>query len=97
MNKQAEKDANVERILIERQRLESELSKMSPVLKVFPSDANFLMLKVKDADKLYEHIKQHGTLVRNVSHYLNCENCLRITIGTFDENNKVLSLIKNFQ
>lgn len=80
-------------ILAERSRLATALAQMSNVLQVFPSDSNFLLLRVSDANALYQFLALNGVIVRNRSREIHCENCLRITIGTPPENDKVLQLI----
>jgi histidinol-phosphate aminotransferase len=80
----------VEQILAERRRLEIELPRLAVVEQVFPSDSNFLLLRVKDADGLYQYLAKNGIIVRNRSRELHCENCLRITVGTVAENNRLL-------
>lgn len=77
----------------ERQLLEEQLKKYSFVEKVFESDANFLLVKVKDANGLYEHLSAQGVIVRNRSKEMRCENCLRITVGTKAENYQLVSLL----
>lgn len=78
-------------ILTERQRLERELPRLKSVEKVFPSDANFLLVRVKDANGLYHYLAEKGIIVRNRSQELNCGNCLRITVGTTVENDRLLA------
>ena len=85
------------RILLERERLSSALEQMPGVEKVFPSDANFLLIRVLDADALYLFLAQHSVIVRNRNRELHCANCLRITVGTPAENDRVLSLMRDFQ
>lgn len=80
----------------ERSRLADELKKNSHVITVYPSDANFLLVKVKNPDELYQYLIQDGVVVRNRSNVTGCEGCLRITIGTETENNKLIDLIKRF-
>jgi histidinol-phosphate aminotransferase len=65
------------------------------VKKVFKSDANFLLIKVDDANKRYDALVKKGVVVRNRSKLHNCESTLRITIGTPEENNKLISICKN--
>jgi histidinol-phosphate aminotransferase len=72
--------------------LKSRLIEIPFVEKVFPSDANFLLVRVKNADNLYQYLIENGVVVRNRSTQPRCENCLRITIGTPDENERVVEL-----
>lgn len=80
----------------ERKQMESLLLKISEVIHVYPSDANFLLVKVKDAGALYKHLVNHGIVVRDRSNVEKCEGCLRITVGTPLENQKLLQSISNF-
>lgn len=80
----------------ERNRMEKELADASCVKKIYPSDANFLLVKVTDAYALYDFLVENGVLVRNRSTMPLCENTLRITVGTPAENNRTISLIKEF-
>ena len=83
-------------ILAERQRLEQALSHLDCVIKVFPSEANFLLLRVKDANGLYQYLAESGIIVRNRSQEINCGNCLRITVGTTLENERLLEVMASF-
>jgi histidinol-phosphate aminotransferase len=76
----------------ERERLASELAGLNISCKVFPSDANFLLIKVKDANNIYNYLVNNEIIVRNRSSLI--DNCLRITIGTKDENDKLLDALK---
>lgn len=80
----------------ERQALASALLQNSSVLQVFPSDANFLLVKFKDASVVYEYLVEKGIVVRDRSNVLHCEGCLRITIGTPKENEKLLDSLNDF-
>ena len=83
--------------LLEKKRMEEELPCLSCVVKLFPSDANFLLVRVGDADKLYHYLAQKGIIVRNRSRELYCENCLRITIGSKNENDKLLAALTAYK
>ncbi len=85
------------KILIqERTRMHSFLSEIKQIQKVFPSDANFLLLKVAEPRNLYVYLSQIGIVVRDRSHLLNCSGCLRITIGTREENDILLKSLNNY-
>jgi histidinol-phosphate aminotransferase len=73
-------------------QLQSRLVELPMVEKVFPSDANFLLIRVQNADKMYQYLIENGVVVRNRSTQPRCENCLRITIGTPEENERVIEL-----
>lgn len=89
-------EQKIAQILFERGRLEAALPELDCVEQVFPSDANFLLLRVKDADGLYQYLAGKGIIVRNRSRELHCENCLRITVGTADENERLLEAMAGF-
>jgi histidinol-phosphate aminotransferase len=85
----------VEKIKGERERLTSALQKIPFTEKVFPSDANFLLVRVKDAGFIYNTLVNRGIIVRNRSTVVN--NCLRITVGTKSENNELLKALKTIE
>jgi histidinol-phosphate aminotransferase len=63
---------------------------------VYPSDANFLLVKLDDAISIYEYLKGKGIIVRNRSNVILCEGCLRITIGTEQENRELIDALGSF-
>lgn len=77
-------------LLQERVRLASELSRLSIVKKVYPSDANFLLVKVDDASAVYRYLVENGIIVRNRNNITLCMGCLRITVGTPEENSLLI-------
>jgi len=79
-----------------RERLGLELSALPVVLKVYPSDANFLLVKTKDARGLYGWLLAEGIVVRDRSKVELCEGCLRITVGTEEENAALVSAMRRF-
>ncbi|HEX2865759.1 MAG TPA: histidinol-phosphate transaminase [Ignavibacteriales bacterium] len=90
------KDEFVQKLISERERLKSELSKMPGIIKVYPSDANYLLFKCNDARLVQKKMAEEGVIIRDRSSYEMLENCLRVSIGTEDENNKFLDVIKKF-
>jgi len=86
----------VKEILAERTKLKGRLEDLGYVLKIFPSDANFLLVRVEDADGLYAFLYKQGVIVRNRSRLTHCEGCIRITVGTPDENNRLIELMKSY-
>lgn len=78
----------------EREKLRAELAKLSLVKKVYPSDANFILVEVMDAQKTYNDLVEVGIIVRNRSKVSLCEGCLRITVGTVEENNQLISILE---
>lgn len=90
-------NAMIATIVSERDTLAKELDVLSIVQQVHPSDANFLLIQVRDANAVYDYLKGRGTIVRNRSNVLLCEGCLRITVGTEKENKDLLQQLKQFQ
>ncbi|MDD4640406.1 MAG: histidinol-phosphate transaminase [Bacteroidales bacterium] len=84
----------VESILQERDRLSKALSELRLVKHIYPSDANFLLLRVSDANRLYAVLVEQGIIVRNRNNVSLCLGCLRITIGTTEENDILLQALK---
>lgn len=80
----------------ERNRIIKELQKYSFIKKIYPSDANFLLIKVENADDLYNFLIDRQVIVRNRSKISLCNNCLRLTIGTENENNTFLSCLNEY-
>ena len=84
----------VTEIIVEREKLKEGLSKIDSVQKVYPSDANFLLVKMKKARSVYEALVQKGIIVRDRSNVILCDDCLRITVGTQQENQILLNELK---
>jgi histidinol-phosphate aminotransferase len=85
----------VKRIIAERSKM-AELLKIFPfVEKIFPSDANFLLVKMHDARGIYDYLAERGIVVRDRSKIHLCENSLRITIGTSKENEQLLKAMND--
>ena len=90
------KDEWVKILLYERSRLQSQLSELPSVEKIYPSDANFMLVKVSDANAIYKHLVNEGVIVRNRNTVSLCGNCLRITVGTSSENDSLIRVWKMF-
>ena len=86
--------SEVEIIKKERSRVAKALPTCSCVHRVYPSDANFLLVKVSDADLIYEALIKEQIIVRNRNRVTGCAECLRITIGTPEENDRMLTIMK---
>lgn len=84
-------------IIKERERLRSELSKLDFVKKIYPSDANFLLVEVNNPKEVYDYLISKGIIVRNRSNVPGCGKSLRITVGTPTENDKILSTLKLYR
>lgn len=87
------KDKAVAEIVGQRFRLEKELVKCPEVKGIYSSDANFLLVRFDAPDEVYERLLGGGVIVRNRSRVPGCEGCLRITVGTPAENDRLLRLL----
>ena len=83
----------VTEILNERSQLIEALKEVSFVDKIYPTDANFVLVKVDDANKRYAQLLEKGIVIRNRSTQPLCENTLRLTVGTPEENNKLIAIL----
>jgi histidinol-phosphate aminotransferase len=81
--------------VVERENLKNELLNLSFTEDVYPSDANFLLAKMKNARNIYEQLCKKGIIVRDRSKVVLCEDSLRITVGTEDENKKLIEALNN--
>lgn len=81
----------------ERDKLSEELSKLSFILKVYPSDANFILVKTNDAIAIYNYLVTKKIIIRVRSKVELCEGCLRITVGTKEENRRLLETLKEYK
>ncbi|MBK7182243.1 MAG: histidinol-phosphate transaminase [Bacteroidetes bacterium] len=86
----------IKEIVTERQDLKVEIEKLSFVLKVYPSEANFLLVKTIDANKIYHYLESKEIIVRNRNSVTLCEGCIRITIGTKEENKSLINALKQY-
>jgi len=96
LNKSAIKDTLVESILIQKTYLENELLQLSYVKNITESDANFLLIEVTDANKICSYLIDRNILISNRSSLLNCENRIRISVGTEKENKQLITLLKQY-
>ena len=83
----------ITQLIAERKGLFAQLEKISFVEKVYPSDANFLLVRVDDANKRYAQLIQNNIVVRNRSKQVECENCLRFSVGTPQENQLLIETL----
>lgn len=84
----------LKKILNERERLIAKLKKLPCVQTVFPSDANFLLVRFADANDIYNKLVECGIIIRNRTKEPMLQNCLRITVGTPDENDQLINALK---
>ena len=97
INEQVLVKNQVKIILKERKKLEISLRKIKFVESVFPSDANFILIRVDNSLKRYKQLLDYGIVVRNSSKNIFCENTLRITVGLKDENEKLLFVMRKME
>jgi histidinol-phosphate aminotransferase len=83
-------------IIEERERMKVELTAYAEVKQIYYSEANFLLVKVVDANELYNYLINNGIIVRNRHGQKNCDQCVRITIGTKEENQKLLQKLNEY-
>ena len=86
-------EENKNAILTQRAFLQSELAKINLVKKIYPSDANFMLVEVEDADKIYNELVNQKVITRNRNSVV--KNCIRITVGSEAENEKLIFALKN--
>jgi histidinol-phosphate aminotransferase len=87
----------IKEILEERKKLEKELAGLVFVEKVYPSDSNFLLVKMKNHRKVFDYLINKKIVVRDRSNQKLCERCLRITVGTKNENDILIKALKEFK
>lgn len=92
----AKKESQVKEILAQRDVLKNLLLSLSCVEEIYPSDSNFLLVKVNDANGIYKYLQDKGIIVRNRHRVTLCANCLRITVGTPTENAEIYNALKDF-
>ena len=84
-------------LLQERGRTMEAFGELPICEKIYPTDANFFLAKVKDAQKTYDYLVEKGIIVRNRTRISLCNNCLRVTIGTREENNELLGALRDMK
>lgn len=89
--------SHVAAIVCERERVVGRLRELPVVDRVFASDANFVLARFRAAHLLFEYLRREGVIVRDRSSMPGCENCLRLTIGTRTENDRLLSCIESWE
>lgn len=89
-------DHHVDLILEERSKLMAAFATLPCCKEIFPTDANFFLTRVTDAKRIYDYLVERGIIVRNRSKVQLCGNCLRVTIGTSQENAELLDALQNY-
>ena len=90
-------DEDLAEVKSQRAEVAEELAKLPFVKRIYPSDANFLLVQVDNADAVYEHLIADRIIVRNRNRVKGCEGCLRITIGLSGENVKLIESLKRYE
>lgn len=93
LSKPAEVLEDINNILQQRDKITRELELIPFIKKVYPSDANFLLVNVDDANRRYNELIEKGIVVRNRTNQPLCTNCLRFTVGTEVENTKLITVL----
>lgn len=81
----------------QREWLSQQLTQLPFTITVYPSDANFVLVKMTNARRIYEYLSAKGIIVRDRSKVILCDDCLRITIGTPEENLQLLTALKTYE
>ncbi|HEY9046868.1 MAG TPA: histidinol-phosphate transaminase, partial [Ohtaekwangia sp.] len=84
----------VKEIIKQRTKLAKAFEKLSITEQVYPSDSNFILVRVKDAPAIYQYLLEHRIIVRDRSRVTLCYNCLRITVGTPEENDRLVRALE---
>ena len=87
----------IDAIVKQRNWLISELENIAIIKKIYPSDANFLLVKVDNANKRYNELIKKGIVIRNRTNQVLCNNCLRFTVGSQTENIKLIKALKELK
>ncbi|MFO7673924.1 MAG: histidinol-phosphate transaminase [Lutibacter sp.] len=95
LNDKASIIVEIESIITEREALLEILKEVKFVEKIYPTEANFILVKVDDANKRYNELIAKGIVIRNRTTQPLCENCLRLTVGTISENIKLIKALKD--
>ncbi len=97
LNEKVKVEKTIGKIISEREKLIENLARLKLVTKIYPTDANFILVKTTDANSIYKFLLNETIVVRNRNSVELCEGCLRITIGTPDENAKLLESLEKYE
>ena len=95
LEKQQEVQNEIQNIISERSLLIKALKSITWIDTIYPTQANFVLVKVDDATNRYNQLVEKGIVVRNRTNQPLCKNCLRFTVGTSEENEKLIAVLKN--
>lgn len=96
LNQEEAMSLQLQTIIEERDRLYFALEMLPYINEIYPTDANFFLINVGDADKIYDYLVTRGIIVRNRNNITKCRGCIRITVGTPKENNALLEALKDY-
>lgn len=85
----------IREVLSERDKIRRKLTAFDFIETIYPTQANFVLVKTSDADKIYKHLVERQIIVRNRSNVDLCGGCLRITVGTPDENERLMRALND--
>ncbi len=88
---------STKKIIQQKKYLNQTLKEISFIEKIYPSDANFILIKVDNANERYQQFIKKGIVIRNRNNDDLCQNCLRITVGTEEENEKLINILKSLK
>lgn len=92
----AEVNEMIKATVEERESLMKKIIQLPIVQKIYASDANFILVKMNNATAVYHYLKEKGIIVRNRSNVILCEDCLRITVGTPDQDRQLIEALENY-
>ena len=92
-----EVDKWIRTLLLERSRMVDAFKELPICEMIYPTDANFFLAKMSDAQDIYNYLVEKGIIVRNRNKIKLCNNCLRVTIGTKNENNELLAALRQYE
>lgn len=95
LDRKEDMEEQVRKILAERSRLLAALPLLRCVRKIYPTDTNFILVEMVNANSVYKYLVKHKIIVRNRHNVVMCEGCLRITVGSPEENDALLAALKN--
>ena len=90
-------DKWIKTILLERTRVIDAINILPICKKTYPTNANFVLAEMDNAQDIYDYLVKKGVIVRNRNRVTMCSNCLRISIGTKSENNELLAALRQYQ
>lgn len=96
LESESKKNEVVNKIIYQRDKLADALSTLDIIENIYSTDANFILAKVNDANRVYDYLLENRIIVRNRSNIINCEECLRFTVGTEEENNKLIEILSKY-